>query len=64
MLTADGDFYEMATALGPPPKVVWLRGCDYATSVAEEIIRREAIRVSEFLRDADSAVLILNPAQR
>jgi predicted nuclease of predicted toxin-antitoxin system len=26
--TADADFYELATTLGPPPKVIWLRGCD------------------------------------
>jgi len=58
---ADADFYEMATAFGPPPKVIWLRRCDYATHVAESLIRRQAIRVSEFLLDPDQAVLILTP---
>jgi len=25
IVTADADFYELATTLGPPPKVIWLR---------------------------------------
>ena len=25
IVTADADFYEMATTFGPPPKVIWLR---------------------------------------
>jgi predicted nuclease of predicted toxin-antitoxin system len=61
IVTADADFYELATAFGPPPKVVWLRGCDYPTAVAERLIRGQAIRVGEFLDDAERAVLILTP---
>ena len=61
IVTADSDFYELATAFGPPPKVIWLRGCDYPTAVAEGLIRRQAIRIAEFLRDAEQAVLILAP---
>jgi predicted nuclease of predicted toxin-antitoxin system len=53
------DLYQMATALGPPPKVIWLRGFDYPTTAAEELIRDEAIRVADFLRDRDQAVLVL-----
>jgi predicted nuclease of predicted toxin-antitoxin system len=59
--TADADFYELATTLGPPPKVIWLRGCDYPTSVAEQLIRSQAIRITEFLEDSERAVLILQP---
>jgi predicted nuclease of predicted toxin-antitoxin system len=61
IVTADGDFYELAATFGPPPKVIWLRGCDYPTVIAERIIRREAIRIAEFLRDAEQATLILKP---
>jgi predicted nuclease of predicted toxin-antitoxin system len=61
IVTADADFYELATAFGPPPKVIWLRGCDYPTDVAERLIRQQAIRVSEFLRESDQAVLVLTP---
>ncbi len=61
IVTADADFYELATTFGPPPKVIWLRGCDYATTVAERLIRGQAIRVAEFLEAGDAAVLILTP---
>jgi predicted nuclease of predicted toxin-antitoxin system len=33
IITADADFYELAITLGAPPKVVWLKGCDYPTAV-------------------------------
>ena len=61
IVTADADFYELATALGPPPKVIWLRGCDYPTAVAEELIRSQSIRIADFLDEPDRAVLILKP---
>lgn len=59
LVTADADFYDLAIALGPPPQVVWLRGCDYPTAVAEVLIRRQAIRIADFLTDPESAVLVL-----
>jgi predicted nuclease of predicted toxin-antitoxin system len=59
VVTADADFYELAVAFGHPPKVIWLRGCDYPTAVAEEIIRGQAIRIFDFLEDTERAVLIL-----
>jgi predicted nuclease of predicted toxin-antitoxin system len=61
IVTADADFYELASTLGPPPKVIWLRGCDYPTAVAEEMIRGQAIRIAEFLVEPERAVLILRP---
>jgi predicted nuclease of predicted toxin-antitoxin system len=36
IVSADADFYEMATTIGSPPKVIWLRNCDYPTEVCEE----------------------------
>ena len=61
IVTADTDFYELATTLGPPPKVIWLRRCDYPTAIAGNLIRSQAIRVAEFLNDPEQAVLILTP---
>ncbi|MGJ5817352.1 DUF5615 family PIN-like protein [Paludibaculum fermentans] len=61
IVSADADFYELASPFGPPPRVIWLRGCDYPTAVAERLIRGQAIRVTEFLNDPDRAVLILTP---
>jgi predicted nuclease of predicted toxin-antitoxin system len=61
ILTADADFYELATTMGSPPKVIWLRGCDYPTAVAEKLIRGQAIRIAEFAGKPEQAVLILRP---
>lgn len=61
IVTADRDYQVLATTLGPPPKVIWLRGCDYPTDVAQHLLRREAIRIAEFLQDPDRAVLVLTP---
>ena len=41
--------------------MIWLRGCDYPTATAEELIRSEAIRIAEFGKDPEEAVLILKP---
>lgn len=35
LVTADADFFEMASTLGPPPKAISLKGCDYPTAEAE-----------------------------
>jgi predicted nuclease of predicted toxin-antitoxin system len=61
IVTADADYYEMATVQGPPPKIIWLRGCDYPTAVAEKLIRSQAIRIADFISDPERAVLILKP---
>jgi predicted nuclease of predicted toxin-antitoxin system len=62
-VSADADFFEMASTLGPPPKGIWWKGCDYPTAEAERLIRRQAIRVNEFLLDGDAAVLVLRAEQ-
>ena len=61
IVTADSDFYELAVTYGPPPKVIWLKGCDYPTAIAERLLRDQAIRVTEFIRDSERSVLILTP---
>lgn len=61
ILTADADFHELATAMGPPPKVIWLRNCDFPTASIEHLIRSQAVRIMEFLEDADRAILVLPP---
>jgi predicted nuclease of predicted toxin-antitoxin system len=60
IVTADVDFYEMVATYVPPPKVIWLRRWDYPTSVAEELLRSNAIRVSEFVADVEQGLLILS----
>jgi predicted nuclease of predicted toxin-antitoxin system len=60
VVTTDGDFYERATSLGPPPKVVWLRRWKHPTRDAASVLRRNAIRITDFAADLTSAVLVLD----
>ena len=60
IVSTDLDFYELATALGPPPKVIWLRRWTHQTADAERVLRREAIRISEFVDDPELGVLMLD----
>ena len=60
IVTTDSDFYELATTIGPPPKVVWLRRWTHPTRDAERILRREAIRITEFSADPELGVLVLD----
>jgi predicted nuclease of predicted toxin-antitoxin system len=60
VVSTDADFYELATTLGPPPKVVWLRRWAHPTRDAEFVLRRDAIRLSEFAADADLGILVLD----
>ena len=32
IVSTDSDFYELATTIGPPPKVIWLRQWTHPTS--------------------------------
>jgi len=59
VVSADSDFYELATTLGPPPKVVWLRNWIHPTRDAERVLRREAIRITEFAADTELGLLVL-----
>jgi predicted nuclease of predicted toxin-antitoxin system len=60
IVTADSDFFELATSAGPPPKVIWLRRWIHPTRDAEALLRREAIRISEFHEAPDLGVLVLD----
>ena len=59
LVSVDSDFYQLAITLGPPPKVIWLKGCDYPTAAVEKLLRSEAIRIAEFEKDPDQAFLVL-----
>jgi predicted nuclease of predicted toxin-antitoxin system len=60
IVSTDADFYELATTLGPPPKVVWLRRWTHPTRDAEFVLRRDAIRLTNFAADAELGILILD----
>jgi len=56
----DSDFYELAATLGPPLKVVCLRRWTHSTKDAEQVLRRQAIRITEFAADPELGVLVLD----
>jgi predicted nuclease of predicted toxin-antitoxin system len=60
IVSADSDFCGLATTIGPPPKVVWLRSWIHPTRDAEQLLRREAVRITEFATDPELAVLVLD----
>jgi predicted nuclease of predicted toxin-antitoxin system len=60
IVSTDSDFYELATTIGPSPKVVWLRRWMHPTRDAERVLRREAIRIAEFGADPELGVLVLD----
>jgi predicted nuclease of predicted toxin-antitoxin system len=60
IVSPDADFYELATTIGPPSKVLWLKRWTHPTRDAEEVLRREAIRITEFASDPELGVLVLD----
>jgi predicted nuclease of predicted toxin-antitoxin system len=53
IVTTDADFYELATTVGLPPKVIWLCHRTHPTKDAERVLRREAVRIAEVSVDPD-----------
>ena len=58
ILTADAEMVSIATEIGSPPKVIRIADCNFSTREAAQLIRREAVRIAEFLRSA-KPILIL-----
>jgi predicted nuclease of predicted toxin-antitoxin system len=58
IVTTDRDLVHLAERLGPPPKVIRIERCDFPARVIEQLLRREAIRIHDFL-ESDRAILLL-----
>ncbi len=59
LVSLDADFAEMATLLGAPPKVIWLRRGNQPTAVFEKLLRDHSEAIAAFERDASTACLEL-----
>jgi predicted nuclease of predicted toxin-antitoxin system len=59
VVSKDADFQRLSVALGPPPKVVWLRIGNGPTRDVETLIRARAADIRAFLADPASALLEL-----
>jgi predicted nuclease of predicted toxin-antitoxin system len=59
VVTADADFVALANRKGPPPKLIHIERCDFPFRVLEELLRQNAIRISEFDKDPSATLLVL-----
>ena len=59
IVSKDVDFQKLSAALGPPPKVVWLRVGNGPTGDIEALLRSRAADIQAFLADPTLAVLEL-----
>ena len=50
IVSTDLDFYELATTIGPPPKVIWLRCGNQPTEAIERRLRDHAEAIGAFVQ--------------
>jgi predicted nuclease of predicted toxin-antitoxin system len=60
IVTADSDFLGLAEERGTPPKVFRLDDCNYSTPRVEDLLRRNAVRISELEHSARPVPTIRN----
>jgi predicted nuclease of predicted toxin-antitoxin system len=58
VLSTDRDLVRLAERLGPPPRIIRIERCDFPAKMIEQLLRREALRIHDFL-ESDRAVLLL-----
>jgi predicted nuclease of predicted toxin-antitoxin system len=63
VLTADEDFVALSQRRGWPPKVIHIAQCDFPFRVIEDLLRRNAVRISGFERDSKVGILVLRVKQ-
>jgi predicted nuclease of predicted toxin-antitoxin system len=49
LVTLDADFAELASLLGPPPKVLWLRCGNQPTKIVEQLLRERMPAIAAFV---------------
>jgi predicted nuclease of predicted toxin-antitoxin system len=59
IVTTDADFGALARRFGSPPKLIHIEECDFPLRVIDDLLRRSAIRISEFqkIRTGDCSFL-------
>ena len=59
IVSKDSDFVQLSAALGPPPKVVWLRVGNGPTRAVAALLQTRAADIRAFLADPSAALLEL-----
>jgi predicted nuclease of predicted toxin-antitoxin system len=62
LVTADADFVAIAIQIGPPSKLVHIERCDFPFQAIEQLLRQNAIQISEFEKDPTAGLLVLRPS--
>ena len=60
IVTADSDFLGLVEQRGAPPKVIRLENCNYKTAIVEDLLRRNAVRITELEQSAKAVLIIRN----
>ena len=58
LVSLDADFADMATLLGPPPKLIWLRRGNLPTAAIASMLRDHTEVIAAFERDAAACLEI------
>ena len=53
IVTQDADFAERSRLYGAPPKIVWLRCGNSTPQQIEELLRRNAVLITELIQNAE-----------
>lgn len=59
LVTKDEDFHRLSVLLGPPPKVVWVRTGNCATTEVARWLLSQVDRLHRFVTDEDAAFFLL-----
>jgi len=57
IVTSDADFIDLSNRLSWPPKVIHIEQCDFPLRVIEDLLRHNAVRISEFDNDPKRGLL-------
>ena len=60
IVSKDSDFHQRSLLIGFPPKVIWIRLGNAATSEIEQLLRRRRRTILEFCEDEAHAFLALS----
>ena len=60
IVTTDADFAALSGVRGWPPKVIHLQECDFPLRIIENLLRQNAVRISEFDKDPHTGLLSVN----
>lgn len=62
IVSTDSDFVVLVVERGWPPKVIHLEECDFPLRIIENLLRQNAVRITEFEKDPHAGLLAIRLA--